>query len=167
MPPREPADANRPQTPTEIELAESFFLGPPLPLGGKLYVLIEKNTEFRLICLDPLRTDANGMPEIIWNQSLGTANVKMAQDSMRRIQAAHLAYADGILVCPLNAGAVIGIDLLSHSLVWAYSYRDGSLQSPGDDLPRDRRTSAAAAAWAGQFFPAACRTKSVGARRAP
>ena len=34
-----------------------------------------------------------------------------------------LAYGGGILVCPTNAGAVLAIDLLTHSLVWAHSYR--------------------------------------------
>src|SRR5262249_2181142 len=42
----------------------------------------------------------------------------------RRTEAAHLAYAEGILVCPTNAGAVLGVDLLSNSLVWAYPYRE-------------------------------------------
>ena len=46
------------------------------------------------------------------------------------MQAAHLAYADGILVCPTNAGVVLGVDLLSHSLVWAHSYRDGNSSRP-------------------------------------
>jgi outer membrane protein assembly factor BamB len=130
-----PTDDDRPLPPgTATELSETFFLGPPLPLGGKLYVLVEKNTEFRLICLDPVRLDANGYPEILWIQSLGTANVRLMQDSQRRVQAAHLSYGDGILVCPTNAGAVIGIDLLSHSLVWAYSYRDGSPQSLMEEM---------------------------------
>src|SRR5262249_22077438 len=33
-------------------------------------------------------------------------------------------YGEGILVCPTNAGAVIGVDFLTHSLLWAYAYRD-------------------------------------------
>ena len=48
----------------------------------------------------------------------------------RRIHAAQLSYSDGILVCPTNAGAVLGVELLSHSLVWAYSYRE-STESKG------------------------------------
>src|SRR5262249_31882172 len=30
-----------------------FFLAPPLPLDGKLYVLHERNKDLRLICLQP------------------------------------------------------------------------------------------------------------------
>src|SRR5262249_11816881 len=60
--------------------------------------------------------------------------LKLPQDSIRRLQAAHLAYGDGILVCPTNAGLVLGVDLLSQSLVWAHSYRDGSQQPLTDEM---------------------------------
>lgn len=135
MAPMRDKDKDKPPTATETELAETCFLGPPLPLGGKLYVLVEKNTELRLMCLDPVRLDAKGMPEIVWIQSLGMANVRLLQDSQRRLQAAHLAYGDGILVCPTNAGVIVGIDLLSHSFVWAYSYRDSTQPMPDEILP--------------------------------
>src|SRR5262249_12835885 len=51
---------------------------------------------------------------------------KLSLDVSRRVQAVHLAYAEGILVCPTNAGAVLGVDLLSRSLVWAFPYREKS-----------------------------------------
>jgi outer membrane protein assembly factor BamB/tetratricopeptide (TPR) repeat protein len=100
------------------DLKESYFLGPPLPVAGKLYVLTEKNAELRLICLDAAR----GEP--VWTQILATAQDRLANDVSRRVQAVHLAYGEGILVCPTNAGAVLGVDLLSRSLVWAFRYRE-------------------------------------------
>src|SRR5439155_19619689 len=104
-----PRSKNEPIPPgTATELSECLFLGPPLPLCGKLYVLVEKNTELRLICLDPIRLDGHGYPEILWIQSLGMAKDRLVQDSQRRIQAAHLAYGDGILICPTNSGVVYG-----------------------------------------------------------
>ena len=36
----------------EPKLADVFFLGPPLPLGGALYILGETNGEIRLFALD-------------------------------------------------------------------------------------------------------------------
>jgi len=125
-----------------VELQDSFFLGPPLPLGGKLYLLVEKNSELRLVCLDPNKVVPSPLrgneqvPDLVWAQSLGTANNPLPADSLRRLQACHLAYADGILVCPTNAGAVLGVDLLSRSLVWAYSYRSAAPAPGGDDLPQ-------------------------------
>ncbi len=105
---------------TGTELHDSYFLGPPLPMGGKLYALTEKREELRLVCLDP----AKG--EISWTQALATARDKMVQDVNRRTQAAHLAYGEGVLICPTNAGAILAVDLLSRSLVWAYPYRERS-----------------------------------------
>lgn len=115
----------------KTDLAGSYFLGPPLPLGGKLYVLTEKNAELRLVCLDA----ANGEPT--WMQRLATARDRLLLDVSRRVQAVHLAYGEGILVCPTNAGAILGVDLLSRSLVWAYPYREKTPDSyPGFAMPR-------------------------------
>jgi outer membrane protein assembly factor BamB len=112
------------------DLAGSYFLGPPLPLGGKLYVLTEKNAELRLVCLNA----ANGEPT--WTQTLATARDRLLLDVSRRVQAVHLAYGEGILVCPTNAGAILGVDLLSHSLVWAFPYREKSPDpSPAPTMP--------------------------------
>ena len=113
---------------TETLLADCFFLGPPLPLAGKLYVVIEKEGDLRLVCLDPTRLEMSSkshtpIPTLVWSQVLGQPNGRLPQDSFRRFQCIHLAYADGILVVPTNAGAVLGIDLFSHSLVWAANYK--------------------------------------------
>src|SRR5207253_5507848 len=97
-------------------LDDAVFLGPPLPLAGKLYALMEKESELRLVCLDPHQG------EICWNQPLITYKKSVMHECGRRLWAAPLAYEDGILVCPSNSGAVVGVDLLTHSLVWAYSY---------------------------------------------
>src|SRR5262249_32258711 len=110
-------------------LDDCYFLGPPLPLAGKIYVLTEKQQELRLVCINPTSArktaPANSwIPKVEFVQTLATTRDKMQQDVARRTQAAHLAYGEGILVCPTNAGAVLGVDLLSNSLVWAYSYHE-------------------------------------------
>lgn len=105
------------------ELNDSFFLGTPLPLAGKLYVLTEKNAELRLVCMENLNTRE---PTISWVQTLASVQHPVSRDVTRRVNAANLAYGDGILVCPTNAGAILGVDLLTHSLVWAHPYREGS-----------------------------------------
>ncbi len=97
-------------------LDDAYFLGPPLPLGGRLYSLIEKDSELRLVCLDPQRGD------LVWTQPLIHYKKTLQVDAARRTWSAPLAYDQGILVCPSNAGAVVGVDLLTHTLVWAYPY---------------------------------------------
>jgi outer membrane protein assembly factor BamB len=114
------------------QTAGAYFLGPPVPLGGKLFVLIEKNAELQLLCLEPIKGD------IIWTQTLATARDRLMMDVSRRIQAVHLAYDEGILVCPTNAGAVLGVDLLSRSLVWAYPYREKTPDNSHDERNRGR-----------------------------
>ncbi len=124
------------------ELADTFFLGPPLPIGGKIYVLVEYNGEIQLCCINPNRTqltkgvdEGSPGPELVWRQPLGTANLKLMQDTMRRIQPCHLAYNDGILICPTNCGAIIAVNLLTQSLSWAYSYRTNSSAEAGARRP--------------------------------
>lgn len=118
------------------ELTDTYFLGPPLPLAGKLYSLTERQQELRLVCVDPARG------RVVSTQTLATTRDKMQQDVARRTQAAHLAYGEGILVCPTNAGAILGVDLLSNSLVWAYPYREkgdaGENWNPGNGVIRGR-----------------------------
>jgi outer membrane protein assembly factor BamB/tetratricopeptide (TPR) repeat protein len=126
----DPGTADKPMDKTE--LADSYFLGPPLPLGGRLYVLTEKNAELRLVCLDT----TNGEPT--WTQTLATARDRLLLDVSRRVHAVHLAYGEGILVCPTNAGAILGVDLLSRSLVWAFPYREKTPE-PFPRFPAGRR----------------------------
>jgi outer membrane protein assembly factor BamB len=107
------------------EFADCYFLGPPLCLNGKLYVLSEKQQELRLVCMENVKNGSGWAPKVDFTLSLGTArDSQMQQDPLRRIHAAHLSYGEGVLVCPTNLGYVIGIDLLQNSLLWAYPYRD-------------------------------------------
>jgi outer membrane protein assembly factor BamB len=103
------------------EFLKSHFLGAPLPLGGKLYALNEKDDgTLRLVCIDA----ATGKV-ILPIQSLGSVSKehRIIADISRRSTAVHLAAGDGVLVCPTNAGTVFGIDLLTRGLAWAYPYR--------------------------------------------
>ncbi|MEY4613888.1 MAG: hypothetical protein RL179_1861 [Planctomycetota bacterium] len=114
------------------DLGDTHFLGPPVPVSGKLYVLTEKQQELRLVTLDPTTGKLLGI------QTLVTTRDKLEQDVGRRTQAAHLAYGEGILVCPTNSGALLGVDLLTGSLVWAYMYRDKTESPESNDPNRPR-----------------------------
>jgi outer membrane protein assembly factor BamB len=101
-----------------------YFLGPPLPLNGKLYGLAEKDQELRLMCLEP----HDG--KVVWTQPLANFSKGIEHEAGRRTWAAHLAYGEGVLVCPSHSGAVIAVDLLSHSLLWAHSYAKAPPSAP-------------------------------------
>jgi outer membrane protein assembly factor BamB/tetratricopeptide (TPR) repeat protein len=145
---REPADAARPPLLNEEEsdkttdafrlCLDAVFLGPPLPMNGKLYVLVEQSGCVRLLCLDPRNLVAvpgqTKKPALVWSQKLGKPNNTLPQDSIRRYQGAILASSEGILVCPTNAGVVVAVDTMSRSLLWAYGYREVEApKNPGFD----------------------------------
>ncbi len=106
---------------------DAVFLGAPLPLNGKLYVLIEQSGVIRLLCLDPKNLVAvPGQPKkptLVWSQKLGQPNNTLPQDSIRRYQGCTLAASEGIIVCPTNSGAVVAVDIMSRSLLWAHAYK--------------------------------------------
>jgi outer membrane protein assembly factor BamB/tetratricopeptide (TPR) repeat protein len=118
------------------DFTDSYFLGAPLPLGGKLYFLNEKKEEIRLVCLDSTKLPPNGAgpreldDAVAWIQPLGTAKEKILADYGRRTNATHIAYGEGTLVCPTNAGVILGVDMLTHSLLWAHTYSDAPAPPP-------------------------------------
>jgi len=121
----------------EPKLAGAFFLGPPLPLMGYLYVLAEvKGQEIRLVALSP----ETGKLE--WSQQLAVVDSPISIDEFRRTSGATPSFADGVLVCPTAARAIVGIDLSTRSLLWGYQY-------PRINYMADRRFNARASIYAG------------------
>lgn len=105
----------------------TYFLGPPLPLQGQLYVLAEIKSEIRLLALEA----ATG--NLLWSQQLAAAEPDISQDPLRRWAGVSPSYADGILVCPTAAGAVVAVELATRSLLWGYAF--------GQDRDRHRQNS--------------------------
>lgn len=108
----------------DANLAGAFFLGAPLALADRLYVLAEFQGEIRLLCLLP----ESGQLE--WKQQLGGTpdeNMNIRYDSTRRLAGAAPSFADGVLVCPTSAGAVVAVDLGTRALKWNYTYERNDL----------------------------------------
>jgi outer membrane protein assembly factor BamB len=100
----------------EPKLAGAFFLGPPLPERQWLYVLAEIKGEI-VLCM--LRADTGRLE---WQQRLAQPESGVAADAVRRLAGAVPSLADGVLVCPTSAGAVVAVDPGTRSLLWAYQY---------------------------------------------
>jgi outer membrane protein assembly factor BamB len=115
-----------------LPLAGSFFLGAPLPLAGRLFVLAEQNSEVRLMVLHP----ADGTLE--WEQPLASTHVNILADPRRRAAGVSPSYADGVLVCPTGTGSVVALELMSRSLLWAYRTREEEAGADGG-VVRGRR----------------------------
>jgi len=98
-------------------LAGAFFLGAPLPVAGQLYVLAEIRGEIRLVVLD---ADTGRLQ---WSQQLAHVDVQtIVQDVARRLVGATVSLADGVLVCPTSAGAIVGVDVSTRTLLWGFEY---------------------------------------------
>lgn len=93
-----------------------FFLGAPLPLEGELYCLAETRDEIRLIVLDA--DDGT----LLWSQPLALAKSQRTDPLLRWASGISPAFADGILICPTGAGAVVAVDQMTRRLLWAYEY---------------------------------------------
>lgn len=98
----------------EPALAGAFFLGPPLPLDGVLYILAEQAEQIRLLAL----RETTG--ELLWGLEIAVPERTILQDPVRRLAGATPSYADGVLVCPTSAGAVVAVDPWTRSVLWAY-----------------------------------------------
>ncbi|MEZ6091283.1 MAG: PQQ-binding-like beta-propeller repeat protein [Pirellulaceae bacterium] len=101
----------------EPRLDETFFLGPPLPVDGALYVLAEQKADLYLLCLNP----EDG--RLRWRQQLIAVETGSVQnDPIRRIGGAIPAYADGTIVCPTGHGALVAFDLATRTFRWGFRY---------------------------------------------
>ncbi len=100
--------------------AETFFLGPPLPIAGRLYVLAESKSQIRLLVIDPQKDPVKGEPLVEWSQAIADLNQDIAasqyNNRLRRLAGVTPSYADGLLVCPTAAGTVAAVDLSTRSL---------------------------------------------------
>ena len=98
----------------------AWYLGPPMPVGEQLLVLVEEKGEIRLDVL------AAGTGRTEWSQPLAEVDEERAIDNRdghaRRLAGLSPALAEGVLVCPTGAGAVVAVDLATRTLLWAHDY---------------------------------------------
>ena len=95
-----------------------YFLGPPLPIAGLLYVLAESADEVRLLCLSA----ADGA--VRWQQPVSMVDRSLTPHSQRARRACCPTASDGVVVCPTQLGTVVGVDSTTGTLRWVYSYVD-------------------------------------------
>lgn len=102
--------------PFQPPLPGVFFFGAPTPDGNDLFVIGERDGEIRLFCLDI----ESGT--LRWSQLLATAESVISRDLARRWLTAHVAIADGVLVCPTGVGWLVAVDRISRQLLWVHRY---------------------------------------------
>jgi outer membrane protein assembly factor BamB len=124
----------------------SHFLGAPLPINGKLYLLNEiGGTEavLRLVTVDFDRKKWKFGREIKVAKSLDLLTIPAAEQivnhPLRRTQPLHIAHAlerdekkrpIDLLVCPTHAGVLFGVDRAKMTESWQYRYRAEKTAAP-------------------------------------
>ncbi len=105
-------------------LGETWFLGPPLPLYGRLNVIGENAGVLRLFVLDA----QNG--KLIRQQPLLQSPVPFENDFLRRYYGLTPSAANGILLCPTGLGMVVALDATTAAPLWCFSYLTPSREDP-------------------------------------
>ena len=100
-------------------LAGAFFLGPPLAAGRPALRAGRDQLAKSAWSASAPKTGA-----LEWKQQLAVVedNQQIIIDRVRRLAGASPSYADGVLICPTSAGAVVAVDLATRSLRWGYQY---------------------------------------------
>ncbi|HEV3298355.1 MAG TPA: PQQ-binding-like beta-propeller repeat protein [Planctomycetaceae bacterium] len=95
-----------------------FFLGPPLALDGRLYAITECDCQLNLVALSA----ANGA--VLWVQGIGYVDRPIDEEPLRYTLACTPASGGGVIVCPTQAGMLVGVDALDGALLWTYYCAD-------------------------------------------
>lgn len=116
-----PQETDRPAASPAL-LAGHFFIGPPLPLGDRLYVVSEYRQQLYLSCH---RADTGALS---WMQAISSVPQPLANDHLRWALVCTPSYAEGVLVCPTQAGVLTAVDPLNGRLLWAASHDEHEQQ---------------------------------------
>lgn len=109
-------------------LAGAYFLGAPLPLGGRLYVVAEINNETRLLELEAesgkvlaniLLATREALPSQ-WEMQIFWGLPPWMLANFQRRSSSMPAAADGVLVCKTGGGQYMAVSLVTRSVLWVY-----------------------------------------------
>lgn len=99
----------------QLDLAGTFFLGPPVAYEGRLYLLGDDSREIRLICVDPQTG------KLVWTQPLVATLTTITHTPDRRLLGLTPSVSQGMILCPTGSGVVIAVDPDRAALLWKYS----------------------------------------------
>ena len=112
-------------TDDEKTLKETWFLGAPLPLHGRLYVIGETDGVLSLFVLD------SQTGRLIARQSLAHVSDSLATSVARRTYPLFPSASEGIVICPTGNGLMTALDATTLAPIWCFSY--AALRTPNPD----------------------------------
>ncbi len=108
----------------EEQLAGHFFLGPPLPVDGRLFVMTEVDRQLNLVAL---KAETG---EFLWSQGIGFVDHPVDEDPFRYTLSCTPIYSDGVILCTTQMGVLAAVDAADGLLLWAYYYGDDDASGP-------------------------------------
>ena len=104
----------------EPKLAKAFFLGAPLPIDDRLYVMCLKDKSVNLFVLDA------ETGKVVWERNIASTeeSISFREDRLRRLAGATPSEANGILICPTGLNAIVAIDIATQSLRWGFQFKE-------------------------------------------
>ncbi|MGV2333088.1 MAG UNVERIFIED_CONTAM: hypothetical protein LVR18_02825 [Planctomycetaceae bacterium] len=100
-------------------LAGYYFLGAPLVLGSRIYVLAENGEGIYLIRIgEPVSGMANANPQILASQLLAIPDRKLPEHPLRRYSGLMPTFAQGLLICPTCDNRIVAVSAEDLSIRW-------------------------------------------------
>jgi len=97
-------------------LKETWFLGAPLPLQGRLYVIGETEGIIQLFMLE------SQTGSLIAKQTFAHASSSITAEFVRRTYPLFPSASSGIVLCPSGNGLIAALDATTLSPIWCFSY---------------------------------------------
>ncbi|MCL2004905.1 MAG: PQQ-binding-like beta-propeller repeat protein [Planctomycetaceae bacterium] len=111
---------------TEDEKAfwETLFLGAPLPLQGRLYVIGETDSVLQLFALE------SQTGRLIARQPFAQTANAFGPGAVRRTYPLFPSASEGLIICPTGIGLVVALDATTLAPVWCFSYAPATRAVP-------------------------------------
>ena len=103
-------------TDDEKTFKETWFLGAPLSLQGRLYVMGETEGVLQLLMLE------SQTGRLIARQTIAHPPSSMTADVVRRTYPMFPSASGGIVICPSGSKLVVALDATTLAPIWCFSY---------------------------------------------
>ncbi len=115
-------------------MRDAVFLGPPLPFGRDLLLIVASRDEIRLL---QLRVDVpfsvDPQLRVVWSQRLARADAQAGLSTVVRLSGLSPTFGGGLLLCPTESGEIVALDPATRSVRWRYHYSQPDI-FPGGSL---------------------------------
>ncbi|GHT09687.1 hypothetical protein FACS1894170_00660 [Planctomycetales bacterium] len=119
-------------TSEEKSFLETWFLGTPLPIGNRLFVIAETNSLIQLFVLE----SQNG--KLLRQIPLAQASQPIESALLRRLYPLTPSASGGLILCPTGTGLTVALDATSLEPIWCFRYGTETKDTPNERMNRNQ-----------------------------